>query len=343
MPTPILAVSRDVFSVDSDHLQLEWEAFQLTSWRLGVVPRKTSRMLNGPSRMISPCPPSVIMCMKERQELTQPSIDNISLLPKKKLSETRFYELSHKGYFITPKFLRYLAQSIVRQRASTFQIPGIDDGIQPPNKNWPTSFYQRQDLKPRTLKPLEWERHDIYKKVEHWFTVIGRELREPTILAENVFNMDETGIAFRRLASRKVLLHKNELRKHREAGSKRTQVMSIEWIAADGRCLHPLIIWPTSTIRSDRTTHSTPGWDFTSSPSGYNNRHIALEWFRRVFDPQTKSRANGRPRILINDGFTAHESLDVLKFCHENNITLCRLLLTRPVSFNCVTWPYSDH
>jgi DDE superfamily endonuclease len=28
---------------------------------------------------------------------------------------------------------------------------------------------------------------------------------------------------------------------------------------------------------------------------------------------------------LINDCFTAHESLEVLKFCHENNIILCRL------------------
>ena len=64
---------------------------------------------------------------------------------------------------------------------------------------------------------------------------------------------------------------------------------------------------------------------FARSPSGYNNRDIALEWLRRVFDTQTKSRANVRPRILINDGFTAHESLEVLQFCHENNIILYRL------------------
>jgi hypothetical protein len=43
-----------------------------------------------------------------------------------------------------------------------------------------------------------------------------------------------------------------------------------------------------------------------------------------MFDPQTKSRADGRPRILINDGFAAHKSLEVLQFCYENNI-LCRL------------------
>lgn len=137
--------------------------------------------------------------------------------------------------------------------------------------------------------------------------------------------MDETGVAISRLAARKFLTHRNDLRRDRGTGSNRTQVTAIECISADGRCLDPLIIWPTSTLRSDWTTHPTPGWHFACSPSGYNNRDIALEWFRHVFDPQTKPRANGRLRVLINNGFTAHESLEVLEFCHENNIILCRL------------------
>jgi DDE superfamily endonuclease len=173
----------------------------------------------------------------------------------------------------------------VRQRSSTFQIPATDDGVKPPNKNWPQDFYKRHpDLKPRTLKPLEWERHDIYEKVVEWFTVVGRELHDPAILAENVYNMGETGIAISRLAARKFLIQKNDLQRHRGAGSNRTQVTAIECNSADGRCLDPLIIWPTSTLRSDWTTHPTPGWHFACSPSGYNNHDIALEWFHRVFD-----------------------------------------------------------
>lgn len=35
--------------------------------------------------------------------------------------------------------------------------------------------------------------------------------------------------------------------------------------------------------------------------------------------------------MLINDGFGTHESLELLKFCHENNIILGRILsLTHP-------------
>lgn len=44
-----------------------------------------------------------------------------------------------------------------------------------------------------------------------------------------------------------------------------------------------------------------------------------------MFDPQTKDRAKDRPRILISDGFGTHESLEIMQYCYENNITLCRL------------------
>ena len=45
----------------------------------------------------------------------------------------------------------------------------------------------------------------------------------------------------------------------------------------------------------------------------------------RVFDPQTKKRANQKPRVLICDGFKIHETLEILEFCFKNNIILCRL------------------
>lgn len=145
----------------------------------------------------------------------------------------------------------------MRQRSSIFQIPATNDGVQPPNKNWHPGFCERQDLKPRTLKPLEWERHNISEKVENWFALIGNKLHDPAILAENVYNMDETGIVWSRLTSRKVLLHRNDLRRYRGAGSKRTQVTAIECISADGKCLNPSSSSPRQPFEAigPRTRH----------------------------------------------------------------------------------------
>jgi hypothetical protein len=50
-----------------------------------------------------------------------------------------------------------------------------------------------------------------------------------------------------------------------------------------------------------------------------------LQWLKRIFDPETKERANGRPRVLILDGFGTHETLEILEYCFANNIILCRL------------------
>jgi hypothetical protein len=100
---------------------------------------------------------------------------------------------------------------------------------------------------------IDWNRHDknIYPKSIHWFEVIGTVLRDPAVLAENVYNMDETGVMLSMLGSVKVLVGKHDRRKHRGARVKRTTVTAIECISGDGRYLNPLIIWPATTHRSN--------------------------------------------------------------------------------------------
>lgn len=236
--------------------------------------------------------------------------------------------MSDNGYPLPVKFLRSLALTIARQRSSTFQIPSITDTVRPPGKNWPQYFYARHpELKARRVKALDWTRHDhnIYDKVTQWFGMIGPQLQDPVIVADNVYNMDETGVLLSVLHSLKVLMSRDDLKHSRGAGVKRTLVTAIECISAAGRHLPPLIIWPASTHRSTWTTHPTPGWHFACSKSGYTDKQISLYWIQKVFDPLTRPRAQGKPRVLINDGFATHESLELLKFCSENNIILCRL------------------
>ena len=235
--------------------------------------------------------------------------------------------LSKNGYPLPIKLLRALAWEIARRRSSPASIP-LEEGPQLPGKNWPQAFYKRHpEVKSKTLKAIDWKRHDhnIYDKVQEWFRIIKPELDLAEVLAENVYNMDETGVLLSVLGSIKVLVGRGDLSKYRGAGVKRTMVTAVECISADGRSLNPLVIWPASTHRSNWTTFPTPGWHFACSKNGYTDSTINLYWIQQVFDPQTKMRAGNRPRLLISDGFAAHESLEVLKFCFENNIILCRL------------------
>lgn len=155
--------------------------------------------------------------------------------------------------------------------------------------------------------------------------MISKVLQAPDIVSENIYNMDETGVMLGMPGSVKVLVSKDDLRDHRGAHVERTVVTAVECISMDGRSLKPMIIWPASTHRATWTTFPTPGWHYAYSESGYIDSMLNLEWMKRVFDPQTKARAGQKPRVLILDGHASHETLEILEFCFENNIILCRL------------------
>jgi len=152
------------------------------------------------------------------------------------------------------------------------------------------------------------------------------QLEKADVLQENVYNMDETGVLLSVLGSSKYRVNAEVPKTHRCSDTKRTLVPAVECISADGRGLPPLIIFPGVDLRSNWVCHEDPDWHFTCSKKGYMNSEINLEWMQKVFEPSTRARANGRPRILISDGFERQESHDVLKFCLENNIVPCRLL-----------------
>ena len=226
------------------------------------------------------------------------------------------------GHPVQIKFLPSIAFSVARQRSC------LDKPSKPPGKDWAQAFQKRNPLlKARTVKPIDWNRHDkyIYEKISHWFRVIKEVLEDPAVVPENVYNMDETGVMLSMLSSVKVLVGKDDERDYRGAGVKRTMVTAVECISGDGTALLPLIIWPASTHRSNWTTYPTPGWHYAHSENGYSDSKISLEWLTRVFDPQTRAKANGKPRVLISDGFGTHETLEILEFGLENNIILCRL------------------
>ena len=264
-----------------------------------------------------------------RQSRRQKAVKQQYLTPQEERAFVDYaLHMDRVGKPLTVQSMRYIAMTITRQRSSTFQIPGAEDTVRLPGKNWPQALLKRHpELKTKRVKAIDWKRDDpnIYEKVEDWFSAISKELQQPAILQENVYNMDETGVLLSSLKSLKVLVSSHELRNYRGSGEQRTLITAIECVSADGRFLHPLIIWPAASHRSNWTAHPTPGWHFACTKSGYTDSVISLYWIQHVFDPLTRDRANGKPRILINDGFGTHESLEVLKFCFENNIILCRL------------------
>ncbi|KAH7317382.1 hypothetical protein BKA65DRAFT_411154, partial [Rhexocercosporidium sp. MPI-PUGE-AT-0058] len=74
------------------------------------------------------------------------------------------------------------------------------------------------------------------------FDVIGEILRDPAILLENVYNINETRVILYILGFIKVLINKDNPRDYKSAGAKRTIITAIEYISANGRSLLLIII-----------------------------------------------------------------------------------------------------
>ncbi|KAJ5389207.1 uncharacterized protein N7496_000275 [Penicillium cataractarum] len=89
----------------------------------------------------------------------------------------------------------------------------------------------RERIGPRRLGAIDWKRdyRQIEDTVRHWFAVIGRQLADPSILLENVYNMNETGVLLSVLKSLKVLVHRDDLRKYRGTTVKRTLVIFVDY------------------------------------------------------------------------------------------------------------------
>jgi hypothetical protein len=100
-------------------------------------------------------------------------------------------QMSHLGQPVRMKHIPSLAFSATRQRPASERPP------KPPGKNWAKALENRYpELQAKRVRALDWNRHEknIFEKITHWFEIIEPVLQDQAILAENTYNMDETGV-----------------------------------------------------------------------------------------------------------------------------------------------------
>ncbi|KAF2628941.1 hypothetical protein BU25DRAFT_454827 [Macroventuria anomochaeta] len=79
--------------------------------------------------------------------------------------------------------------------------------------NWPKAFEKRHpQLQAKRVRSIDWKRHsnNIHEKVVEWFDMIAPVLQDSSVVPENVYNMDETGVMLSMLGSVKVLVGKDD-------------------------------------------------------------------------------------------------------------------------------------
>lgn len=104
--------------------------------------------------------------------------------------------MSSFGQPVRIKYIPALACNIACRRSGK--------PVKPPGKNWARAFEKRHpEIKAQRVRSIDWKRHEIHihTKVVEWFEVISQVIKDPRILPENVYNMDETGVMLSMLGS----------------------------------------------------------------------------------------------------------------------------------------------
>ena len=142
------------------------------------------------------------------------------------------------------------------------------------------------------------------------------------IVAATMYNMDETGLALGLCANQTVVGTTATKRTIVARPQNREWVSIVEYIAADGSVLDPLVIFKGLHVQQQWfIPGQTPDWTYTSSPNAYTSDDIGVRWLREIFLPQTsESLSPGQYRLLLLDGHGSHTTPDFMWECHQNKV-----------------------
>ncbi|OBS16281.1 hypothetical protein FPOA_27642 [Fusarium poae] len=162
----------------------------------------------------------------------------------------------------------------------------------------------------------------------NWYFDI-REREYGWIKPENTVNVDEGGIMAGFGLDSLVIGSSDPRRKAFLKGSQsRTWTSFIEAVTADGRLLKPGIIFKGKELQKQwfiDEFNKIADWYYITSDNGWTDNHIAVEWLKEVYLPQTQPADESDARLIILDGHGSHVSDEWMATCFLNNVYCCYL------------------
>ncbi len=246
------------------------------------------------------------------------------------------------GYPIDRPTLLRIANSTLCRRAEAGE-QGLPEAV---GKNWPTNSYRRfPSLMHERTKVLERLRAsgNVEERVLHWMGFYKEMTMMPPVPLELFHNMDETGIQQGVQNTAGCIVNRDIYNRIRKSSENRENATVIGCISASGQVLSPMVILGVKTHGSEWHSEERRGaalWHSATSPYGYTDNALGLEWLEKVSHPRNIAAVAGRRRYLICDRHASHESPDFLSFAFKHKIYLLRLPAhtshrTQPLDVGC--------
>ncbi|KAM5529114.1 transposase-like protein [Fusarium oxysporum f. sp. phaseoli] len=224
------------------------------------------------------------------------------------------------GYALTHSQLRSCVEALLRQQGDN----------KPLGKHWTTRFVKcHSKLSTKLGKRQEAARFDGFTpKAVNWYFDI-RENEYGWIKPENTVNVDEGGIMAGFGLDSLVIGSSDPKKKALLKGvQSRTWTSFIEAVTATGRALKPGIIFKGKELQKQWFLNEfelIADWHYITFPNGWTDNHIALEWLKDVYLPQTEPHDASDARLITLDGHGSHALDEWMATCFLNNVYCCYL------------------
>ncbi|KAH7464599.1 hypothetical protein FOMA001_g17669 [Fusarium oxysporum f. sp. matthiolae] len=256
--------------------------------------------------------------LPSRSEVTQPA----QLLSKPEESRLVAWILRQEalGYAPSHSQVRATVNALLRQQGRE----------KPVGVHWLARFMKRHpSIKTKIGKRQEASRFNCFTPTAvNWYFDI-REREYGWIKPENTVNVDEGGIMAGFGLDSLVVGSSDPRKKAFLKGSQsRTWTSFIEAVTATGRLLKPGIIFKGKELQQQwfiDELKEVADWYYITSDNGWTDNHIAIEWLREVYLPQTQLEDESDARLIILDGHRSHVSDEWMATCFLNNVYCCYL------------------
>ena len=162
----------------------------------------------------------------------------------------------------------------------------------------------------------------IYLQLRVFLELFERTRVRLGIRAEDTWNMDETGRAMGVCSNSRVLADSRKKKAYLSSPDNREWTSTIECVSATGRKLRCVVILKEKNLQTTWfPSKSTPDWFYTTLEDGWTSNAIGLEWFKRIFLPET-APSGDRHQMLILDGHSSHIDLEFLWTCKQHKVEL---------------------
>lgn len=131
--------------------------------------------------------------------------------------------------------------------------------------------------------------------------------------------MDETGFSSRLQGREKIIVSKGTKHAYQPTLSISGHVTLQLAIYAAGHTVVPFVIYSKNPPVSDFMCGVPESWTFSSTDSGFINKHLFYNWFKDHF---SRGCGRARPVLVILDNHVSHLSKEVIDFAQKDNIEL---------------------